>query len=272
MWGEQWFLEFSDYDTLMQERHGPNQLLSIISHHYLYKRYDRALEGALAYLRIVDAGHAKVSNTREATEMAIHAAVKLGRLDVAEKLLERKQTTIEPGFLLVQGSVYKLCGRWGAALSSLVRYSQLRRMDYVAWEHIASCFYQQGQTDTNSSSINNHMSFHIASLAIGRALRIMTSSRWALSIDFVRRRYERNLSNLQDLARKIEAAGGETEAFIAWMQQQQDLSPKRLASVGLAAYDTQDIKYVYLEWLKRHTSGDQEAEDEEREDRPVRDL
>lgn len=75
----------------MLEQHGPNQIKHSIDHDYLYKRYDRALNTALGYIRVATTNKdCKVSGTKEVSEVAIHCAAKLNKLDVLKELLNNK--------------------------------------------------------------------------------------------------------------------------------------------------------------------------------------
>lgn len=75
----------------MMQRHGPNQLKSAIEHDYLHKRYEKALDGALRYIELANTKDCKVSSTREMSEIAIHCALHLNRIDLAEQLTDTKQ-------------------------------------------------------------------------------------------------------------------------------------------------------------------------------------
>ncbi|KAI8148449.1 hypothetical protein BJV82DRAFT_496243, partial [Fennellomyces sp. T-0311] len=183
-----WFHSFNDYESLMLERHGPNQLKSAIEHDYLYKRYERALTGALKYIELADSGHCK-------------------------------------------------CGRPGDAVSALVRYHKLRRLDYHAWHLLAIVMY----SDDNPGSMRNH----VAQAAVQRAIKTMTSSQWSLHIDQVRRRYERELEQLNGLARQISAQQGSIDPFFTWMQPKQGLSKEELRGVGMEVFNAEDIEFIY---------------------------
>ncbi|KAI9496317.1 hypothetical protein BDB00DRAFT_744107, partial [Zychaea mexicana] len=191
-----WFHSFDDYDSLMLERHGPNQLKSAIEHDYFRKRYAQALK--------------------------------------------------EMGNLLVQARVYPLCGRPGDALSAVVRYHKLRRLDYHAWHLSATIMYTPPLPQVNSHAVSA-MRNHIAHAAIQRSIRIMTASQWALSIDHVRRRYERELEQLQTLAKQITENQGNADTFFTWMQSVSPPAshPEQLASVGLDMFDADDIDFIY---------------------------
>ena len=75
----------------MLEQHGPNQVKNAIDHDYLYKRYDKALTTTLGFIRVATTNkECKVTGTKEVTEIAIHCAAKLNRLDLLKELLGNK--------------------------------------------------------------------------------------------------------------------------------------------------------------------------------------
>lgn len=77
----------------MLEQHGPNQLRSAIEYDYFYKRYDKALESALEFIRVVKTNRkCKMTSTREISEIAMHCAAKLEKLDVLDELLTNNQS------------------------------------------------------------------------------------------------------------------------------------------------------------------------------------
>lgn len=77
----------------MLEQHGPNQLRSAIEYDYFYKKYDQALEQALQFIHIVKNNKkCKMTSTREISEIAMHCAAKLGKLDVLDELLSSNQS------------------------------------------------------------------------------------------------------------------------------------------------------------------------------------
>ncbi|OAD70824.1 hypothetical protein PHYBLDRAFT_77601 [Phycomyces blakesleeanus NRRL 1555(-)] len=239
-----WFHSTKNYEVLMLERHGPNQLKSAIEHDYLYKRYERALEGALAFIHISDTNPAcKINNTREMCEIAIHSAVRLNNYALAEKILDRKQPTMELGPLLLKGAIYPHCNnRHGDALASLVDYSQQRRLDYAAWRQMAAIFMDAWTKDKNLNENPEEMRINIAFLCLQRAHRIMTSSRWFLKSEFVRRRYERELKVLVKEMEAVEQ--GDAGQFVAWIN-----GPKPNAkAAGLGVYKWKDIEWIACEW------------------------
>lgn len=77
------------------EQHGPNQIKSSIDHDYFYKRYDKALTTALGFIRVATTNKdCKVTGTKEVSEVAIHCAAKLNRLDILKELLNNKSVSI----------------------------------------------------------------------------------------------------------------------------------------------------------------------------------
>ena len=171
--------------------------------------------------------------------------------------------------MLVQARVYPLCGRPGDGLSALIRYHKLRRLDYHAWHLLATIMHNNN---------NDDMRNHIAHAAIQRAIKIMTASQWVLSIDHVRRRYERELEQLQTLLQQIIDHQGNSESFFSWMQQQEKdkqagegsilLSQEQLRSQGLDMFNIDDIEYIYTTCIKHQDHLDSE----ENETRNVKDL
>ncbi|KAI8384840.1 uncharacterized protein BYT42DRAFT_544673 [Radiomyces spectabilis] len=90
---EGWFYTKRNHEEVMLDRHGPNQLKNAVEYDYLHKRYDRALDTGLLYIRVAESSkECKVSNTREMSEIVAHCAAKLGRYDILEQMLDRKQT------------------------------------------------------------------------------------------------------------------------------------------------------------------------------------
>ncbi|KAI9031898.1 hypothetical protein CLU79DRAFT_730606 [Phycomyces nitens] len=237
-----WFHSTKSYEVLMLERHGPNQLKSAIEHDYLYKQYDRALEAALAFIDISDTNPAcKINNTREMCEIAIHSAVQLGNYELAEKLLDRKQPTMELGPLLLKGTIYPHCNnRHGDALASLVDYSQQRRLDYAAWRQMAKIFMDDW-TKHHDQKHTEEMRVNIAFLCLQRAHRIMTSSRWFLKSEFVRRRYEKELRVLEKEMEAVEQ--GDAGLFVTWIG-----SNPNIEKGGLGVYKWKDIEWIACEW------------------------
>lgn len=78
----------------MLEQLGPNQVRSAIEHNYFYKRYDRALTDSLEFIHIANTNsNCKVSNTKEITDIAMHCAAKLGKLDMLDDLLKNKSVS-----------------------------------------------------------------------------------------------------------------------------------------------------------------------------------
>ncbi|KAI7869193.1 hypothetical protein BDF14DRAFT_1785855 [Spinellus fusiger] len=235
-----WFHTEENEKTLMLEKHGPNQRKHAVEHDYLYKRYDRALAGALGFIRVAETDKAcKINNTREMCEMAIHCAVKLKKYALAEQLLDRKQPTIELGSLLLKGRVYPLCinnRRHGDALAALVSYGQQRKLDYAMWRQIAVVLVDDA---TKYPTTEQDMRGSMAQLALERAHRIMTSSRWCLKEDYVRRRYTKEVDALQ------EPTHGDPSVFVAWMT---TATVSHKAQAGLDIFEWRDIEWVYNEW------------------------
>lgn len=157
----------------------------------------------------------------------------------------------------MRGLFYPACGRAPDAIDALVQYHRMRKHDYEAWTQMARIFLQEPG-----------MGVHVAAVAIQRAIRVMTLSRWALSIPHVERRYTRNLDELYQLEKEIAAKGGDTDQFKAWASAKDRVS---LDQVGLGAFKESDLDWIYHEW-QRHVSTADEQDDQEDETRNVRDL
>ncbi|KAG0168454.1 hypothetical protein DFQ28_003241 [Apophysomyces sp. BC1034] len=242
-----WFHSTKDFEALMLEHHGPNQIKNAIEHDYLYKRYDVALEKALAYIRVAETNTAcKITNTREMSEIAVHCAARTGRFDILEDMLDRKQTTQELGSLLLKGRMYPLCGRWADAMKVLVEYNKNRKLDYAVWVRMSQLVMDAGKEDIKRD---------LAQLCINRAIHIMTSCRWNQSIEFARVRFEKEKEAVQAAGRSI---NGDPTQFMKWMEQNQP---------GLEEFRREDLEWIYREYTQK-----QEEQEEEEGIGAVRDL
>ncbi|KAJ8656530.1 hypothetical protein O0I10_007853 [Lichtheimia ornata] len=251
-----WFHNFDSYEDLMMQRHGPNQLKSAIEHDYMYKRYERALDGALKYIELANTEDCKVSSTREMSEIAIHCALHLNRIDLAEQLTDTKQVSMETGSIFLEARVYAACPhRQDDAVSAIVRYQKLRKQDYQAWRLLATIM-----RCNDDQSMRNH----IAKLAIERAIRIMTSSRWAMNVPVVKKRYEHELSILQSILHDI--PGGDASKFLAWMMEE-PLTDERMVQAGLTMFKPDDIDFIFRQAAKY--SDQENEEDKERNPREL---
>ena len=168
--------------------------------------------------------------------------------------------------MLIQARVYGLCKRHGDALSILVQYHKLRHHDYHAWHLVAMAVYDEKQA--------NSMQNHLAQAAIQHAIRLMTNGCWQLQIEHVRRRYEKELEQLETLAREIGAQQGSADVFFAWMQQRRGQA--ELSAAGLGDMLAADVQYVYetcAQQAGQQTQQQEEEEEEEEEEtRNVREL
>ncbi|KAF7727224.1 hypothetical protein EC973_007922 [Apophysomyces ossiformis] len=232
-----WFHSAKDFETLMLERHGPNQIKNAIEHDYLYKRYDRALENALAYIRVAETNAAcKISNTREMSEIAAHCAARTGKLD----------PTLELGTLLLKGRFYPICKRWADAMTAFVEYNKHRKLDYAVWNRMGQLVMEASEEDIRR---------HLAQLCMNSALRIMTCSRWNQSAEFARVRFVKEKEKLEAACRSIHGDPGQ---FVIWMERNQP---------GLEMFRREDLDWIYREYTQK-----QEEQEEEDDTRAVRDL
>ncbi|KAI8890109.1 hypothetical protein K501DRAFT_328851 [Backusella circina FSU 941] len=258
-----WFdVKDKDLDSLMLEELGPSELKSSIEHDYLYKRYDRALEHALEYIRIVETNpKCKVKGTREMAEIAIHCADKLGKYDIVERLLDVKNPAQDIGLLLLKSRFYPKVRRYHDALNSQVEYHKLRKLDYRMWLLMAQLFKDTATTD------DNNMKIHLAQLSIARSLHIFKSSRWKKQYAFVKHRFENELETLEALSKEIIDKRGNANVFSKWMTTED----KDVKAAGLDMFDWDDIEWIYEDWELRKSNGGGDDEEEDGR-RAVKDL
>lgn len=159
--------------------------------------------------------------------------------------------------------MYPLCGRPRDGVAALVRYNSVRRSDYQTYKQLALIFYNPEQVGC--------MCNHLARMCIERARKIMTTTRWALNVEHVRRRYEHELQELDRKLDQIIKSGGESSCFVTWMQQQQrdaPISAEQLATVDLDAYNPDDIEAIYKHLVKHNDDATEDVNDS----RNVREL
>lgn len=163
---------------------------------------------------------------------------------------------METGSIFLEARVYAACPhRHADAVSAIVRYQKLRKQDYQAWRLLATIM-----RCNDEQSMRNH----IAKLAIERAIRIMTSSRWALNVPVVKKRYDNELATLQSILHEI--PGGDASEFLAWMVQE-PLTDERMVQAGLAMFRPDDIDFIFRQAAKYS-----DIENEEDKERNAREL
>ncbi|GAA5796123.1 hypothetical protein EDC94DRAFT_612575 [Helicostylum pulchrum] len=240
-----WFLDTEkSLDEIMLEQHGPNQIKSVIDYHYLHKRYDEALTAALGFLRVATTNKdCKVTGTKEISEIAMHCAAKVNRLDILKELLNNKSHTQDTGLFLVRMKFFPLVGQYTEAMNACVTYHKERKLDYRVWYHMADIFMKSAARD--SGEYKNEMRYHLANLSMVRAIHIFTISRWNTRIDFVKRRFETELKVLQD---RLECTRrGNADRFVDWMTQ--DHAGKEES--GLDEFSWEDIEWIFSDWVLR---------------------
>ncbi|KAG2198977.1 hypothetical protein INT47_013161 [Mucor saturninus] len=239
-----WFLHSDkSFDDIMLEQHGPNQIKSIIDYHYLYKRYEPALTAALGFIRVATTNKAcKVNGTKEISEIAMHCAAKLNRLDILKELLNNKSHTQDTGLYLLRIKFFPLVGQYTEAMDACITYHKERKLDYRVWSHMANIFLGSLERDTRTHE--NEMRRHLAKLSLVRAIHIYTISRWNTQVDFVKQRFQAELHLLQA---RLEATEGEADTFVDWIAQGH---PKR-EEAGLDEFNWQDIIWIYKDWALR---------------------
>ncbi|KAG1467798.1 hypothetical protein G6F56_004208 [Rhizopus delemar] len=246
-----WFHTDRSIDELMLETHGPNQLKSSIEHNYLYKKYDRALDQCLEFIRVADTNdQCKVNGTKEVTEIAMHCAAKLKKLDLLKKLLNEKQFTMDTGLMLARGKFLSLVGQYKEAMHIFVVYHKERKLDYKVWVQMADIFMETAEIDENVNV--EEMRYHLANLSVIRALHIYTNSRWKNNVGFVKERFEKELKVLES---KLVSTKGNADKFVEWMADEN----KNVQTAGLSEFDWEDIVWIYKDWILRQ---DLEIEDE----------
>ncbi|KAI8349394.1 hypothetical protein BD560DRAFT_410283 [Blakeslea trispora] len=233
-------------DELMLEQHGPNQIRSAVEHDYFYKRYDKALTLALGFIRVAQTNsQCKVSGTKEMTDIAMHCAAKLNRLDVLEDLLDNKSHVQDTGLFLVRGKFYPLIGKYAEAMEAYVQYQRERKLDYRVWSGMAQIFMLSA---AKKPTDQQEMRYHLANLSMQRAIHIFTNSRWNKRIDFVHARFQRDLSALEARLKETQTQGGQADQFVHWMGSNE---AKDKSSGGLEEFRWDDIVWIYKDWILR---------------------
>lgn len=96
------------------------------------------------------------------------------------------------------------------------------------------------------------MRYHLANLAMQRAVHIVKTSRWKTSIDFVKRRLDRDLQGLESRLQQTIGQGGNADKFVEWMSSisaaDQD---KTIKASGLSEFDWQHVVWIYKDWALR---------------------
>ncbi|KAI9362656.1 hypothetical protein BD770DRAFT_407751 [Pilaira anomala] len=240
-----WFLDkIKNLDTVMLEQHGPNEIKSIIDYHYLYKQYDEALTAALGFIRVATTNKdCKVNGTKEISEIAMHCAAKVNRLDILKELLNNKSHTQDTGLYLVRIKFFPLVGQYTEALNTCIIYHKERKLDYRVWYHMADIFMKSVARDTQT--YKNEMRYNLANLAMVRSIHIFTISRWNTRIEFVKTRFERELKVLQD---RLELTkDGNADQFADWMTK----GHPNVSETGLDEFSWEDIEWIFSDWALR---------------------
>ncbi|KAI8636367.1 hypothetical protein BD408DRAFT_426232 [Parasitella parasitica] len=249
-----WFHENrKSIDEIMLEQHGPNQLKNAIEHDYFYKRYDKALALALEYVRVVKTNdQCKVTGTKEITDIAMHCAAKLNRLDTLEELLNLDKSYAQDfGLYLVRAKFYPLVGRYSEAIDNCILYHKGRKLDYRVWAIMADVFIKSAERSP-VDNIHDDMRYHLANLSMQRAVHIVKTSRWKNSIDFVKRRLEKELQGLEKRLQQTIDQGGNADVFVAWMSSISGAyQDKTVATVGLSEFDWKHVVWICKDWALR---------------------
>lgn len=127
-------------------------------------------------------------------------------------------------------------------MDACITYHKERKLDYRVWSHMANIFIKSMERDTSTHI--NEMRRHLANLSMIRAIHIYTISRWNTNIDFVKTRFERELSLLQE---RLDSTGGVADKFVDWMAN----GHLNVQESGLDEFNWQDIVWIYKDWALR---------------------
>ncbi|KAI9480955.1 MAG: hypothetical protein EXX96DRAFT_564846 [Benjaminiella poitrasii] len=233
-------------DEIMLEQHGANQLRNAIEHDYFYKRYDRALTQALGFIRVAQTNkECKVTGTKEMTDIAIHCAAKLGKLDLLKELLNKKSHTQDTGLFLLRAKFYPLVGAYREAMDACIAYHKERKLDYRVWSLMADIFMKSAAE--KPSRCGEEMRYHLANLSMQRAIHIITNSRWKKNVEFVKTRFERDLEGLETRLQQTVEHGGDADKFVAWMSPHKHPDEEN----GLNEFAWDHIVWIYKDWVLR---------------------
>ncbi|KAI8987818.1 hypothetical protein BDF20DRAFT_290842 [Mycotypha africana] len=244
-----WFHEYGNnsIDDVMLEQHGPNQIRSSIEHDYFYKNYDRALSSALAFIRVAKYDEkCKVTGLKEITDIAMHCAAKLNKLDLLNELLDYDPVSLK--YHIYVYTKYTELGRYTEAMVACICYHKERKLDYRVWAIMADIFMKSASS-TSTVVVQNEMRYHLANLSMQRAIHIVKNSRWKNNIDFVRRRFEKDVAGLENRLQETIQKGGNADKFAAWMATAPTEDDKDAA--GLADFKWDDIVWIYQDWAVR---------------------
>ncbi|CAO3682796.1 unnamed protein product [Rhizopus microsporus] len=176
--------------------------------------------------------------------MAMHCAAKLNKLDIINKLLDEKQSTVDTGLLLTRGKFLPLVGRYKEAMHTYIEYHKERKLDYKVWNAMANVFMLSAENDSEK---RQDMRYHLANLSMIRAIHIYTNSRWRNKIDFVKNRFEKELKSLEARLEITKERQGDADKFVEWMS----TDDKSIEDAGLSSFDWQDIIWIYKDWILR---------------------
>jgi len=151
----------------------------------------------------------------------------------------------------VRAKFYPLVGRYAEAIDTCVMYHKERKLDYRIWSIMADVFIRSAQRSP-ANNAQDEMRYHLANLAMQRAVHIVKTSRWKTNIDFVKRRLDRDLQGLESRLQQTIDQGGNADKFVEWMSSlsaaDQD---KAIKASGLSEFDWQHVVWIYKDWALR---------------------
>ncbi|KAK9718718.1 hypothetical protein K7432_005315 [Basidiobolus ranarum] len=198
-----WFHQVeTPFEQLMEEKHGPLQVKSAVDLFYLQGKYEEALELALKYVNYVidNKGITKLRNTKEMDETIVRCALRLEKLEIAEKHAD-KLATNEPGHMYLRGQVYTRVERYKDALNIFTRYLKIRKADYNIWKWIGIALGRWADTLTQPMEGKK-----LALACLLKSKATMTLSMWR-EHHFTQKRFKKELDEISSLIQSLECEG-----------------------------------------------------------------
>ncbi|KAF9431095.1 hypothetical protein BGZ76_000583 [Entomortierella beljakovae] len=223
-------------ESMLQDKSGATKVKMRADHYYMLHQYQQAYDIAIAYRKVIEeniinsaqgdggmqrrenradatggAGAVapsvlKVTDSKEMLEMALRCALKLEKFTEAAVLAD-ELTTQDVGAVLVKAKAYNAVGRYNDAALRLVQYQKTRSSNYLIWKTLGECLYQSHCNTSLNSGIERKSSLPLALISYVRARHLMHASTWP-EIDFARRRYDREMKELNNIISDLEVECG----------------------------------------------------------------